>query len=89
MSPKFLPLNVRIKLLDTNDPQTNGRVTFMLAVPVQGKIGVVQANPGVMEIALIDPDDGKEKWYEVPFFTPEVPAILVAGPRTSKRERTN
>lgn len=85
---KFLPLNVRIKLLDTSDPTTNGLVTFMLAVPVQGKPGVVQANPGVMEIALIDPEDGKEKWYEVPFFTPEIPAILVS-PRTSKRERTN
>lgn len=81
MSPKFLPLNVRVRLLDQDAPDANARVSLMCAMPVPGKLGVVKANPGVLEIALIDPDDGKEKWYEVPFYSEPKSVIELDVPR--------
>lgn len=79
MAEKFLPLNIRVKVIDPD--QAKGRTTFMCAIPSPGNPGAVLANPGIIEIALIDPDDGKEKWYEVPFHTAEIPIIQVMPPR--------
>lgn len=75
MTAKFLPLNIRIRILDMKDAK--GRLSIMVAIPNPGNKETVQANPAILEIALVDPDDGKEKWYEVPFAIEEKSVIQV------------
>jgi hypothetical protein len=43
--------------------------------------------PCRLQIALIDPDDGKEKWYDVPFMLPEKSVIELDNPRIPRGKR--
>jgi hypothetical protein len=77
---KFMPLNIRLLVLKQEDLQ--GQPSLMAAIPTDplnpNKFGT---QPCRLEIALIDPDDGQEKWYAVPFTLPEKSVIELDTPR--------
>lgn len=69
MTAKFLPLNIRFRILKVEEAM--GTTTLMCVIPDKDPLkaakGAMSTVPCQLEIALIDPDDGKEKWYAVPF----------------------
>lgn len=83
MAEKFLPLNVRILVLKPGD--VTGQIALMCAIPVPGKpAGTMTTTPCRLQISLID-DDGKEKWFDVPFEVPEKSVIELDTPVKGSR----
>jgi hypothetical protein len=86
LTAKFLPLNIRLMVLKQEDLQ--GMPSLMAAIPNDptnpAKFGT---QPCRLQIALIDPDDGKEKWYDVPFTLPEKSIIELDMPVMPRGKR--
>lgn len=86
--PKFLPMNVRIKL--TSPLHLNGLPAIMCCLPTDplNPMAVRQV-PGRLEIQLVDPTTKELVWMEVPFHMPppEPPSIRDIVNMRKPRER--
>lgn len=67
--PKFLPMNIRIKIV--SPLHLSGMPAIMCCLPSDPLSPMaVQQVPGRLEIELVNPDTQKPEWYEVPFHVP-------------------